>query len=167
MFNDLGLDCLVNSPTHRDGNILDLLLTNHPGIIKDVNIEPDIICKSDHYCISFSLNKNVPRKKAKKQNVYRYSEADWDGLSAELNSHNWRAIFANKSIHNAWEVFKSKLDIAMRKFIPMKSAKFRYRPPWFDDEIMMMSKIKDKLHKKYKHSEDPIDKRNFADYRSN
>ena len=167
MFHDLGLSCLVNSPTHRDGNILDLLLTNQPSIIKDVNIDPVLICKSDHYSISFSLNKNVPRKKAKKQNVFRYFEADWEGLSAELKSHNWRVIFANKDIHNAWEVFKSRLDIAMRKFIPMKSVKFRYRPPWFDDEIMEMSKIKDKLHKKYKHSENAEDKVNFVNYRSN
>ena len=148
MFNDLGLNCLINSPTHRNGNVLDLLLTNQPGIIKNIAIEPDLMCQSDHYGISFKLNKNVPRKKPKKQNVFRYSEADWEGLSTELRSYDWRNIFANKDIFQAWEIFKSKLDIAMRNFIPLKSIKFSYRPPWFDDEIMEMAKIKAKLHKK-------------------
>ena len=34
----------------------------------------------------------------------------------------------------------------------MKSIKFRYRPPRFDDEIMEMAKIQAKFHKKHKRS---------------
>ena len=94
MFNDLGLSSTVNPPTYKDGNILDLLLTNEPSIIKNVVIEPDhMMCSSDHYGITFNLNKNVPRKKPRRQNVFKYSDADWEGLSTDLNSHKWKDIY--------------------------------------------------------------------------
>ena len=166
LFNDLGLSCLINSPTHREGNVLDLLLTNWPGIIKDIVIEPDHICHSDHFAVSFKVKKNMSRKKPVKRKVFKYSEADWDGLSADLRGYNWGKLFANKNINQAWELFKSKIDIAMRRFIPMKSVKFRYRPPWFDDEIMDMSKTKDRLHKIYKHSRNEENKERFTKYRT-
>ena len=100
LFNDLGLKCLINSPTHSDGNILDLLLTNQPGLIKNVCIEKDLACPSDHSTITFSLKKTVSRKKVTKKRVFKYKEADWEGLSEEIRSYNWKFLFQNKSISN-------------------------------------------------------------------
>ena len=68
---------------HKNGNILDLLLTNKTELIQDLTITPDTICPSDHYSISFKIRKNVPRKKPKKQKVFRYKDADWEGLCFE------------------------------------------------------------------------------------
>ena len=53
LFQDLGFTSMVNESTHRDGNILDLVLTNQPGIVKNLNIEPDKICNSDHFSVTF------------------------------------------------------------------------------------------------------------------
>ena len=135
LFNDLGLKCLINTPTHNDGNILDLLLTNQPGLIKNLSIDQDLICPSDHFSITFTIKKNISKKKFTKKKVFKYTDADWDGFSEEIMSYNWCMLFKHKTISEAWNLFKSKLDISMRKYIPMKSVKFRHRPPWFDSEI--------------------------------
>ena len=89
LFSDLGLSCLINTPTHKQGNILDLLLTNQTGLIQDLAIAPDLICPSDHYSITFKIRKNVPRKRPQKQKVFKYKAADWEGLCSELESNNW------------------------------------------------------------------------------
>ena len=161
LFNELGLTCLINSPTHRLGNILDLLFTNQPGLIQDINIKPDVVCPSDHLSIIFKIRKNVPRKRPKKKKVFRYKEADWDGLSYELQGYNWYSLFYGQSIIDSWNIFKSKLDIAMRNHIPFKSIKFRPQPPWFDDEIFQLSKAKHKLRKIFKESNLKTDEENY------
>ncbi len=166
LFNDLGLQCMINSPTHRDGNILDLLFSNQPGLIRDVSIEPDLMCPSDHFSISFKVRKNIPRKKPVKKRVFNYKEADWDGLNHDLSSHNWQALFLNKNITDSWNLFKSKLDIAMRKYIPMKNIKFRIQPPWFDSEIFEMSKVKKRLRKQFKDSQSDHDKESYDRYKT-
>ena len=38
LFNNLGLTQLINSPTHRHGNILDILLTDSSNMIEDLAI---------------------------------------------------------------------------------------------------------------------------------
>lgn len=161
LFNDLGLQCMINSPTHRGGNILDLLLTNQPALVKDLSIEPDLICSSDHYSVTFKLRKFVARRKTRKQKVFKYSEADWNGLSHELASFEWNSIFDNLSITDAWNMFKSKLDISMRKFIPFRNVKFRQQPPWMDSEMFEMSKTKHRLRKNWKSSACPEPDKEF------
>ena len=166
LFNDLGFRCLINSPTHSGGNTLDLLLTNQPGLIKDLCIEPDLICPSDHFSITFTLKKNVTRKKPSKQTIFKFKEANWDGLSQELRSHNWHELFHNRSIADAWNVFKSKLDIALRKFIPVSKVKVRHQPPWFDSEIFEMSKTKNQLRKNFRESGSAADEASLNRYKA-
>ena len=59
LFQDLGFTSMINQGTHRDGNILDFVLTNQPGIVKYVNIEPGLICESDHFSVTFEISKRA------------------------------------------------------------------------------------------------------------
>ena len=77
LFNDLGLISLINTRTHKAGNILDLILTNRPDLIRNVSIEPDKICPSDHYTLSFDIHKAKNRKKTIRKRVFAYSKGDW------------------------------------------------------------------------------------------
>ena len=67
LFSDLGLTSLVNTCTHKAGNILDLILTNRLDLIKNVAIEPDSLCPSDHYTLNFSIHKSRNKKKPVKR----------------------------------------------------------------------------------------------------
>ena len=94
----------------------------------------------DSYPIKFMIKKNVSRQKIKRRKVFNYSEADWEGMACEIESYDWINIFNGLRICDAWNSFKSKLDISMRIHIPMKTVKFRIQPPWFDSEIFEMTK---------------------------
>ena len=165
LFQDLGLISLINEPTHRGGNILDLVLTNQPGIIKDINIEEDLICPSDHFSITFKIAKKVRIKQPIKTRVFNYKRANWTAMNDDIRSINWDRLFNNESAISSWNIFKSKIDILMRKHIPMITAKFKKRPPWFDSEIYEMSKVKNRLRKQYKRSQSDADCKAFKDYR--
>jgi len=50
---------LIDAPTHQQGNILDLLLTNIEDKIKDIQVHADPHLHSDHYYITFSVNSKM------------------------------------------------------------------------------------------------------------
>ena len=98
LFNDLGLISLVNTTTHKAGNILDLILTNRPNLIRNIAIEPDKLCSSDHYTISFDLCKAKHRKKPTKKRVFAYSKGDWDSVNRDLGNTNWYNILSSSNV---------------------------------------------------------------------
>ena len=122
--------------THRDGNILDLILTNRPRLVRNLSIEPGKLCPSD-YTICFKICKNIFKKKGVKKRVFHfaYKKSDWHGMNRELNNINWQYELGIGDIIRKWNLFKSKIDITMRKFIPIVNIKCNGEPPWFDSEI--------------------------------
>ena len=48
---------MINDPTHKNGNILDLLFINVPDLVSDIRVlKKDMACVSDHFGIQFNLN---------------------------------------------------------------------------------------------------------------
>ena len=166
LFQDLGFTSMVNESTHRDGNILDLVLTNQPGIVKNLNIEPDKICNSDHFSVTFKIAKRIKTKKPMRNKIFNYKRADWVGMNDEIRNTDWSHILDNHSTIVAWNAFKSKLDIIMRKYIPMISVKFKKQPPWFDSDIYELCKAKDNLRKRYKRTNLDSDHQAYCELRS-
>ena len=159
-FQDLGFEQFINEPTHIKGNILDLLLTNRPGLLSNINVQENGVCFSDHASIFFTLNQNVPRKKPTKRKLYNFKKANWVGLNHMLRCINWSNLFYGKDIHSAWNLFKSKLDQCIRVNIPIICIKSKYQPPWFDCEMHKLCIHKEKLRSLAKKSgkEDDINK---------
>ena len=166
LFQDLGFTSMVNESTHRDGNILDLVLTNQPGIVKNLNIEPDKICNSDHFSVTFKIAKRIKNKKPMRNKIFNYKRADWVGMNDEIRNTDWSHILDNHSTIVAWNAFKSKLDIIMRKYIPMISVKFKKQPHWFDSDIYELCKAKDNLRKRYKRTNLDSDHQAYCELRS-
>ena len=52
--NNFQLNQYVNKPTHKDGNILDLLFTNNDNLIHNLNVIPTILNVSHHSIIQCS-----------------------------------------------------------------------------------------------------------------
>ena len=156
-FHDLGFEQLIHEATHKNGNILDLLLTNQPGLVSNINIQPNGICVSDNISVYFTLNKNVPRKKPTIRKLYNFKKANLANLNHMLRKVKWSRLFYGNDINSAWNLFKSKLDQFIRVNIPTISIKSKYRPPWFDSEMHKLC-----IHKE-SGSEDELNK--FKDAR--
>ena len=68
LFDKLGFVQCIKEPTHKQGNLLDILLTNIPQTLTDASVEDeDSVCMSDHFPITFQIKANVRRKKALKE----------------------------------------------------------------------------------------------------
>ena len=78
MVDDLSLDQLVCSPT-RGANVLDLLLTNSPTAVSNVQVS-DNLPLTDHDVILFTLNVLPPQQKSVKRKLYNYKNADFDAF---------------------------------------------------------------------------------------
>ena len=165
LFQNLGLVPQIYSATHRGGKTLDQLLTNQPHLINNVQVIPDELCNSDHYTVLFNLKIWVPKKKAPRVKIFNYKKANWDALNDELRSINWKSLFANYNVLSCWTTFKSKLDICMRKHIPMINVKFKQKPPWFDCEIHELCKQKDKFRKKANATHNSLDQEAYRNCR--
>ena len=119
LFNNLGLTQLINSPTHRHGNVLNILLTDSSNMIEDLAIaDPGCFIQSDHSPITFTIKANVKRLKPVKRSVYNYKNADWRSLNFNLNRVDWEQLLNYTDIHDAWCIFKTKLTSISDLHIP-------------------------------------------------
>ena len=146
-FMNLGLSSLINSPTHKDGNILDLILTNVPRCFVNTSIEKGRLVDSDHYSIDAKINPKTRNKKFVKRKKFIYSKADWEGINEDLSQIDWENLFRGKSLKTCLDTFKSRLDITLRKWTPLKSVKIGNQPPWFDEELRCALKSMHKSRK--------------------
>ncbi|MCP4457121.1 MAG: hypothetical protein GY816_03695, partial [Cytophagales bacterium] len=154
-FSNLGFEQLVNRPTHLKGNILDLVLTDKPQLIGNINVsDSNLPCKSDHYSITFTIKSRVKRIKTAKRDAYNFKRANWTGLNSELGAVDWNS-FLTGDVETAWLSFKEKLSFCADRHIPKIRIGGKTQPPWFDAEIHQACRKKERLHSAYKGEKDP------------
>ena len=156
---DLNHEQLIHEPTHKDGGVLDLLFTNIPEVVDNVKIlELNQVCTSDHFGITFDINVNVRPKKSPKRSVFNYSKANWPDLNHSVKRMNWEHALNSPVIDTSWNAFKSIIDRESCTYIPKKTLKSQFQPPWFDSNCERILKEKDKWRRKYKESNSESDR---------
>ena len=126
-FNDLNFDQLIDKSTHIRGNILDVLLTNSPQIISNINIlGRNEICTSDHFAIDFMLDVNISRKKPQKRKIFNFKKANWEKLNCSLRKLNWHHLLKYHDANTAWHIFKTKLFELCNENIPTITIKSEF-----------------------------------------
>ena len=156
LFHQLGFDQLISAPTHKAGNILDLLLCNQPHILSEIEtLHRNTICNSDHYGIKFKIKINCKRLKSPKRRIYNLKKADFKSLNAELCRVPWRNILINCDIDDVLHNFESIFCSLCDRFIPKVTVKSSFQPPWFDSELDAICRRKNKLLDKFKQTNDP------------
>ena len=130
---------LQTEPT-RGENILDLYLTNRPGLVKNIQTIPGI---GDHNMIivdteiKAKINKNKPRK------VYRFNKADWTQLKQDASKMTIDLLQNFSSdINTNWTLFKQHLSLLMDKHIPSKMTTTRYNLPWLNSNLKKLTRKK-------------------------
>ncbi|MEL7520149.1 MAG: reverse transcriptase family protein, partial [Cyanobacteria bacterium J06553_1] len=121
---------LINEPTHKDGNILDLVFTDIPGIVEAKVSE--FVGSSDHCSLSInvSVNQRIPRSTIEKR-IWLKSRANWEAIDQD-----YAALNISDAIKDQSPV--SKLNEMMRsiseRHIPQRVIKIRTSDkPWFDE----------------------------------
>ena len=163
MFAKNSLIQTVHTPTHRHGNILDLLLTSSGRFVDNIHVLKDsLICKSDHFPITFDIMIKFKRNKGTKREIYNFKKANWDRLNSELANIDWTSLLDYHEPESAWANFSDTLKQHMQRHIPIITVKSEFKPFWFDAECHHKCKEKEKLHKKFKRSNNLSDGLKFA-----
>ena len=166
-FCELGLDQIIDCPTHSKGNILDILLTTEPHKVLNLAVLDGncSICKSDHFIIQFEINYKARRKKPAKRTIYNFKRANWEMLNNDLRNTNWNNLLGNCDVDTAWLNFKGKLNSLANIHIPKIKIKSEFQPPWFDSEVYNLCREKERLHSRYKETKSDAHYMKFSDCR--
>ena len=84
-FQELNL-CQSNfNASTKHGNILDVILSSFPDRITNIRCEDDVL-ESDHHCLFFTLNIDVPKKpKVKSRIIYDFKRTNFQLLKSVIN----------------------------------------------------------------------------------
>ena len=156
MFNDFDLKQLISKPTHEQGNTLDLLLSNCPDLLSDIEIlNKDSVCKSDHFGIKFKVKSCSKRLKSPKRKIYNFNKANFSAINSELKKIDWGSLLnEDEDINITLHKFNFTLKSVCDRYIPIVTIKSGFQPPWFDSELDSICKMKNKLLNKYKLTKD-------------
>ena len=142
--NELYLTQIITSPTHKDGNTLDLVFVNNLALVHDTAVIPTLYSTSHHSIVQISTtykanlqSENEPRPKLTHLNSLNFfhEDIDWTNFSAALNAIDWEEKFKDKSIDKNLDTIYSECFRTASEFVPQKSKAevcktnraFRYR----------------------------------------
>ena len=126
-----GCEQLIYEPTHRDGNCLDLVYTDSPGVITKSVDSP--VGSSDHNKLSLVIKTEqaIPDVSYSRK-VYLKSQADTVGIEYDLLRVNWSRIYnEDEPIVHLNEILS---DIINRR-TPSRMLNYRIKDKaWFNDD---------------------------------
>lgn len=153
----------VNTATHRDGHILDLVITR-----ADENFLSDFIVSqpglSDHLAVQCRLNFFKQPQEVKRIVYRKLRSIDMKSFCSDLENsplltHSVSEISA--LVHQYNNILKSLLD----RYAPEKSRTVRSRRtvPWFTDDIMKAKRKRRKMERRWRSSKSEIDHQRFTE----
>ena len=144
---ELSLEQHVFSPTHRLGNILDLVLSNKAIIDQLEVFDPSI---SDHGMIIFKLNLSnfsIPANQEFK--VYQYGKADLGKAQTIFKEYEEKirdSINTKSNINLVYSLLLKGLLAVREECVPSKTHKTSHQPGWFSYKIKNALKKQKKLY---------------------
>jgi hypothetical protein len=146
--DDVMLTQMVDFSTQVKGNCLDLVLTNIPERIVDIE-EAGRLGKSDHEMILLTVG-GCGGSVHSNREVYNWGRADWTSMKNDLAGTDWSATLHGKSADEMWTTFRSRLDELRKKYVPTRVMRNRQRPLWMTKEILQAINRKRRLWKEAK-----------------
>ena len=125
------LQQIVEKPTHRCGNILDLLLTNNPSLFLNHMTVPTSPISS-HHIVEFTTtidcewqiedDAHVDHCPFDRHNILS-PDTNWAEIKAELQCINWQALFENLDTQSMLSLLIEVCEEAVSKFSPKRKPK--------------------------------------------
>ena len=142
---------IIDSPTHNDGGILDLVLCNYIGLnrIKSHSVDSPLTNTNDHSLISFDIIVDKSIKSAAVTLYPAFSRADFKCINEYLSKIDWKFIY-NKSenLQEFYDEFVNIINLAIKKFVPLKKKNIKRKI--YPSNLKKLLKEKQKLYKKCK-----------------
>ena len=146
-----GLTQVHSQPTRQE-NVLDLVFTDNPSLIKNSQSIPGI---SDHAMVVTDSDVKPIYNKQKPRKVYLFSKANWEEIKkacVQLSDNIIIMVQNKENIEELWNTFKTGIQEAMDNFIPSKIFKKKNTVPWFNRNLKRMTRRKARLYRHAKKS---------------
>ena len=139
----------IHKEPTREENILDLLITNKPGLIKSSHSVPGI---SDNCTVVTELEIDPPYRCTKLRPVRQFKNANWEAIRQQIRScwTSFSKSSPSRSVNQNWLKLKSILNQCLDKFIPTKMTSPRENPPWLSKSLLASIRKKTSLYNKAK-----------------
>ncbi|CAG2218191.1 unnamed protein product [Mytilus edulis] len=148
------------TPT-RGNNLLDIVLTSNPSLIKTSSNAPGI---SDHDMIVTDCDTKPHYQSKKPRKCYIYSKAKWEDLHKDLTILSTNIIemyHSGATVQELWDKFKTDLYSNLDNHIPSKLIRSKTSLPWINHKIRKMFKKKTRLYQQAKKTNNWTNYRHF------
>jgi hypothetical protein len=145
-----GFEQLVSFPTHTKGNILDLVLSNCPEKILDIE-DVGRLGHSDHCMLKVVIEFN-PSTTERPAPRFNWSKADTETMKRDISEVNWRLELEDRTVEESWRFFRKKLSETVEKNIPKCGERTKLKNPWMTREILRLIRRKRRKWKEVKNS---------------
>ena len=115
---EMGLEQLINFPTHNKGNILDVIITNRSDCALNIT-DVGSLGKSDHCMIWLETIYNTPVNEEERY-IPDWNKADVKNLRNALNRMDWFELLSDKCTSSARDTFKINLFQLTVFWVPLK-----------------------------------------------
>ena len=144
---DNNFEQLVTFPTHVRGNVLDLIFTNRPENI--INIESlGNLSNSDHSILSIDVIFN-PKFNSSTELIEDWKNGDVEGLKNFLQRVNWYEDLDGKDTEECWDFFKDKITTGINCFIPKIRRRKSNNHQWMTKQVKRIVRQKQRHYNTY------------------
>ena len=111
---------MVSKPTRGD-NILDLIFTSSPDLIRNICIKPGI---GDHDSVTAELQLKAKVSKKTTRTIFMYDKADTDMLKSEMSSlsRGFLSTSSGRTASENWQYFTTEIFNIVNKCVPKKNS---------------------------------------------
>ena len=135
---------MVVAPTCHQ-NLFDLVLTNQPDIVADVQVIDDNLPLIDHDAVQFNLNV-VTLPQTPKRSLYNYKKADLSLLRDILSHVPWNINEDTGNIEESWQLFKDLFMSAVNMSVPHVQWRRKKLKHWFSYQTIHLIRQKRRLY---------------------
>lgn len=146
----------------RGKSVLDLYLTNKPGLTKMITLIPGI---SDHEIVVTDSNIRPVFNKKRPRKIFKYDKADWTEIKKVTQAFREEYLTTANchTVNENWLKFKNHLNTVMNEYVPCKTTNTKFSLPWINSSIKRLSRKKQRLYKKWKKSQRQEDEMAFKE----
>ena len=136
----------VDEPTHKSGNILDLVISKDEHLVENVEHEGRL-GKSDHEMLLVALNLEMIEAVVP-TNSRDYGKANFEEMRRELRDESWECI-SHTGVEECWSILRGRLKKLVDDWVPWKR-KGMNTPRWMNGEIRKAVNEKKRAWNKWK-----------------
>ena len=135
----------MNLETTRETSIVDLFITNKPGLVKSCTVIPGL---SDHEIVLTDYDIRAVSVRKPPRTIFKWGKADWTKIKEDLVAFrdSFMAAHAERSVEQNYKDLSVNITQIMDKHIPSKLLKPKQSAPWFNHKLKRMCKKKQRLY---------------------